>query len=252
MSRISSLIDSVRIVLSDTDKQRYPDATLIKYLNDGIKDFVINTKILRERIYLELNTTAAIYDLSPYVLEFLRFQFKSKKITVLSHEELDKIDKFWQDAEGEEVKHITLSNMKKGFLRIYPRITSGSSAIDQNSLFGGLIDITINDDNYQIPSITDVEASVGNYLVIFAVKKPKLVSLTTLDSELELGDEHDLALEYFITSRALRSDTDAQNRSYGNEQLQLYNNYVSEARVSSSHGDQRASDRLVEYRGGIR
>ena len=252
MSRVASIIENARVTLSDTDETRYSTGVLLKYFNDGLNDFVVNTKILKERLFLELNPTAAIYDLSPYVLEFLRFQFQTKGIPVLSQEELDKISLTWQDEVGDEVECVTLSDMKKGWLRIYPRITSGSDAIDQNSLFGGLIDISINDDNYQIPSITDVDSSIKNYLVVFAVKKPKVVTLLTTDAELELGSEYDLALEYYITSRALRSDTDALNRNYGTEQLQLYNNYIAEASLSNSVGNQSVGDRIVTYRGGVR
>lgn len=252
MSRVTSIIDNARVTLSDTNKTRYSDPVLLKYLNDGLTDFVLNTKILKERLFLELNPTAAIYDLSPYVLEFLRFQFQTKVIPVMSQEELDRLSPTWQDDVGDEVKCVTLSDMKKGFLRIYPRVTTGADAITQGSLYGGLIDITINDDNYQIPSINDVESGIENYLVLFVVKKPKLLTLTTLDSELELGYEYDLALEYYITARALRSDTDALNRTFGAEQLQLYNNYVAEASLSNTIGNQSVGDRIVNYRGRIR
>jgi len=251
MSRVQSIIDNARIVLSDTNKTRYSDPVLVKYLNDGLNDFVLNTKILKERLFLELNTTAAIYDLSPYVLEFLRFQFMTKVIPVMSQEELDKLDKDWQNTTGDEVKCVTLSDMKKGFLRIYPRVTKGADVIDQNSLYGGLVDITINDDDYQIPSINDIESGLENYLVVFVVKKPKTLTLSTTDSELELGSEYDLALEYYITARALRSDMDSLNRAFGAEQLQLYNNYVAEASLSNTTGNQSVGERVVNYRGRI-
>lgn len=252
MSRVASIIDNARVTLSDTNKTRYSDSVLVKYLNDGLTDFVLNTKILKERIFLELNPTASIYDLSPYVLEFLRFQFQTKVIPVLSQEELDKVSLTWQDEIGDEVECVTLSDMRKGWLRIYPRVITGADAIDQNSLFGGLIDISINDDNYQIPSITDVENTIKNFLTIFVVKKPKVLTLTTPDSELELGSEYDLAMEYYVTARALRSDTDSLNRNYGAEQLQLYNTYVAEASLSNSVGNQSVAERVINYRGGIR
>ncbi len=252
MSRVQSIIDSARTVLSDENKTRYSDETLLKYLNDGLTDFVIKTKILKERIFLELSPTAAIYDLSPYVLEFIRFQYQTKAIPVLSQEELDKISSTWQEDSGDAVKCITLSDMKKGFLRVYPRPTTGTDAIDQNSLYGALIDITINDDNYQIPSINDIEAGIENYLTIFVVKKPKILTLSTTDSELELGSEYDLAFEYYVTARALRTDLDSLNRAFSAEQFQLYSQYLEEALKSNSYGNQNIGDRTVEYRGGIR
>lgn len=249
--RVEDIISNSRELLGDVDKTRYSDSILVKYLNDGLSDFVLNTKILKERLFVELNPTAAIYDLSPYVLEFLRFQFEEVSIPVRSQEDLDGYDKNWQNDTGDEVKCVTLSDMKKGTFRIYPRVTEGATAIEQTSLYGGLVDITINDDDYQIPTFGDVEAGLKNYLVVFAVVKPKKVTLLTPDNELQLGSEYDSAFEYYITARALRSDTDALNRNYGAENLQLYNNSVAEATLSNSFGNQSVDERVVAYRGRI-
>lgn len=251
MSRVSDIISNARITLNDADKQRYTDATLVKYLNDGIKDFVLTTKILRERIFVELNTTAAIYDVSPYVLDISRVQFMKKAITAKTNEQMDKIDSEWQLAEGEEVQHVIFNDMKKGSFRIYPRVTTAADIVDTNSLYGGLVDITINDDDYQIPSYEDVEQGLENYLILYVIKKPSKVTIDTEDSVFELADEYDLALEYFITSRALRSDTDSENRTFGGEQRQLYLGYVNEALNSSTTNYETVSDRVIEYRGAF-
>lgn len=249
--RVEDIISNARVALNDTEKQRYSDTVLLKYLNDGLSDFVLNTKMLKERLFVELNPSAAIYDLSPYVLKFLRFQFQETAIPVRSQEDLDKFDPQWQDDVGEEVKCVTLSEMKKGTFRIYPRILEGANPIDQTSLYGGLVDITIDDDTYQIPTFGDVEAGLKNYLIVFAVVKPKKVTLLTPDSDLQIGEEYDLAFEYYITARALRSDTDAINRNFGAENLQLYNNSVAEATLTTSNGNQSVDERVINYRGGI-
>ena len=249
MSRVTDIINNARIMLNDTEAQRYNDTTLLKYLNDGTKDFVSQTKCLKQRLFVELNATAAIYDLSPYVLRFLRVQYNTRNLQVKTQEELDKIDSDWQTAEGEEVEYITFSDMKQGMFRIYPRMTTETSqSIEQNSLYGGLVDITINDDTYQIPSLEDADTDVNHYLVVYAVTKPKQITLTTTDSELELDDEFDVALEDFITYKALRSDTDAGNRSFGAEQYQLYLNTVNEAKLDESTSNQIVSERTISYR----
>ena len=250
MDRIESIIENSRIVLADVDKTRYTDTVLLKYLNDGISDFVLNTKILKQRLFLELSPDIATYDLSDHVLEFLRFQFGSKAIPVKSQEELDQLDKDWQDRVDSKVICISLSDMKKGVFRTYPRIDVGLNIIQQNSFFGGLIDVIINDDS--LPITTTLESGANNYLIIFAVVKPKKVTLLTLDTELEIGSEYDMAMEYYIIARALRSDNDAMNRNFGSENLQLYNNYVNEASLSNSIGNQSVGDRIINYRGGIK
>lgn len=252
MSRVEDIITGARTILNDSDGQRYSDPTLLKYLNDGLKDFVTQTKCLKQRLFVELNKTSAIYDLSPYVLKFLRLQYKTRTLKVKTQEELDAIDPDWQLATGEEVQYITFSDMKQGVFRIYPRMeTETTSSISQNSVYGGLVSISINDDIYQIPSYNDIDSTINHYLVVYAVTKPKLVTLATTDDEWELNDEYDIAFENFITYKALRSDTDAGNRTFGSEQYQLYLNAVSEAILGETTSNEEVSDRYIEYRRAI-
>lgn len=251
MSRITSILDNVRIDLGDTSAQRYTDDILIRHLNSAISDFVLATKCLRERIYVGLSVSAAIYDLRPYVLEFIRTEYLGRNIEAKSYIELDNINKDWQSATGTEVKYITFDHLTKGMFRIYPRVEGALSIVTQNNLFGGLIDITIGDDDYQIPSIEDVESNLEKYLVLYVIKKPAIVTKTTIDADLELHSMYDKALELYVTAMCLRSDTDAINRQYGNEQLQLYVNYVESCKVSESLDSNVVQDRVVEYRGAF-
>ena len=251
MSRITNLINSVRIDLGDINNPRYSDDILISYLNDGILDFVASTKCLKERIFMGLSVSNAIYDLRPYVLEVLRVEYMYNNIEAKSFSELDLANPDWQLEVGTEVKYVTFDNLPQGMLRVYPRITGALDIIEQNSLYGGIIDITINDDSYQIPSIADVEQNIEKYLILYCIKKPKVVTINTLDSALELNSTYDLALQHYIKYRCLRSDTDVNNRNYGNEELQLYTNYVNGIRNSNAKANNIVNDRIVRYNGGF-
>lgn len=251
MSRITNIISNVRIDLGDTNTQRYTDNILIRHLNSAISDFVLATKCLRERIYVGLSVSEAIYDLRPYVLEFIRTEYLGRNIEAKSYVELDKIDVDWQSATGTEVKYVTFDHLNKGMIRVYPRVEGAIDIVKQNSLYGGLIDITIGDDDYQIPSIEDVESNLDQYLIVYVIKKPKVVTINTIDTDLELHSMYDKALELYVTAMCLRSDTDAVNRQYGNEQLQLYVNYVDSCKNSESVDSNIIHDRIVEYRGAF-
>jgi len=251
MSRITNIISNVRIDLGDTNTQRYTDDILIRHLNSAISDFVLATKCLRERIYVGLSVSAAIYDLRPYVLEFIRTEYLGRNIEAKSYVELDKLDVDWQSATGTEVKYVTFDHLNKGMIRVYPRVEGAIDIVTQNSLYGGLIDITIGDDDYQIPSIEDVESNLDQYLIVYVIKKPKVVTINTIDTDLELHSMYDKALELYVTAMCLRSDTDAVNRQYGNEQLQLYVNYVDSCKNSESVDSNIIHDRIVEYRGAF-
>lgn len=249
MSRITNIISNVRVDLGDSDIQRYSDAILIRYLNDAISDFVLATKCLKERLYVGLNYSTAIYDLRPYVLEFIRTEYNGKTIEAKSFDELDKISSTWQVDTGDEVKYITFEHMSKGMFRIYPRVSGAIGIVTQNSLYGGIIDITISDDDYQIPSLKDIEEDISKYIVMYIVKKPSIVTIDTED--LEINSEYDKALEKYIKAMCLQSDTDSINRQYGAELLQMYSAYVESTTRSEVVSNNRIDDRIVQYRGGF-
>lgn len=251
MSRITELIADIRADLGDSTATRYTDDLLIKYLNKGIADFVLGTKCLKERLYMGLGTASAIYDLREYILEVERVEYNNNNIEALSFTELDAIDSNWQITTGTEVLYVTFDHLSKGMIRVYPRVSGAINNIEQNSLYGGLIDITINDDIYQIPSIEDVEQNLEQYLVLYVVKKPKKVTISTLDSALELDSIYDKALLHYVKAQCLRSDTDANNRNYGNEELQLYGNYLTKSKVDSTIANNKVNNRVVKYVGAF-
>ena len=251
MSRVTNILNDVRLELGDTSSQRYDNDMLIRYLNLATEDFIFATKCLKERIYMGLGAASAIYDMRNYVLDFERIEYNNEAIHALSFTELDEVSPTWQTEVGEKVKYVTFDHLPKGMLRVYPRVSGAFNNIEQNSLYGGLIDITINDDIYQIPSITDVEENLEKYLVLYCVKKPKVITISTLDTELELHSIHDKALVHFIKAKLLRSDTDAINRQYGNEELQLYTNICNRTRGDTSKSNNAVQDRVVRYNGGF-
>lgn len=251
MSRIDNILANVRSDLGDSNAERYSDTILLNHLNAGIMDFVSATKCLKERIYMGLSTSNSIYDLRPYVLEINRVEYMHSKIEAKTFEELDKIDPDWQIATGNEVQYVTFEHLAKGMLRVYPLVTGAINIINQNSLYGGLIDITINDDTYQIPSISDVEENLNQYLVLYCVKKPAIVTLYTEDKDMEIDISFDTALIHYIKYRCLRSDTDSNNRSYGNEEFQLYATYVNMSRNSEAIQHNKVKERVIRYNGGF-
>lgn len=251
MSRVTSILNTVRLELGDIKAQRYTDDMLIAFLNNAIDDFVLATKCLKTRLYMGLSTSSAIYDLKNYVLEFERIEYNNKNIEAKSFMELDSINSEWQTEVGQEVLYVTFDHLPKGMIRVYPKVEGAIDNIEQNSLYGGLIDITIDDDIYQIPSIEDVEENLTKYLVLYVVKKPAIVTISTVDSALELQSIHDSALIHFIKYKALRSDTDANNRAYGNEELQLYANYINRNKIEVSMDNNIVHNREVKYNGGF-
>ena len=249
MSRVLSILSKAREELGDTNNTRFTNSKLLEHLNDGIKDFILSTKSLKERLYVELASNVAIYDISKYALFVERVEYMNTKIDTLSFKELDSINAMWQYETGNVVKAITFEHQSKGSFRIYPRLNTVSNNIVSSSDYGILVDFSLDDDIVGIPSIIDVEQNLQAYLVLYVIKKPNIITLTTPDEELELDELYDKAFVHYIKAQCLRNDSDSNNRQFGNEELSAYAMYVVNNNKDFALDNQISGDRIIQYKG---
>lgn len=249
MSRVLSILSKAREELGDTNNTRFTNSKLLEHLNDGIKDFILSTKSLKERLYVELASNVAIYDISKYALFVERVEYMNTKIDTLSFKELDSINTMWQYETGNVVKAITFEHQSKGAFRIYPRLNTVSNNIVSSSDYGILVDFSLDDDIVGIPSIIDVEQNLQAYLVLYVIKKPNVITLTTPDEELELDELYDKAFVHYIKAQCLRNDSDSNNRQFGNEELSAYAMYVVNNNKDFALDNQVSGDRIIQYKG---
>lgn len=249
MSRVLSILSKAREELGDTNNTRFTDSKLLEHLNDGIKDFILSTKSLKERLYVELASNVAIYDISKYALFVERVEYMNERIDTLSFKELDNINASWQYESGNTVKAITFEHQSKGAFRIYPRLNTVDNNIVSSSDYGILVDFSLDDDIVGIPSIIDVEQNLQAYLVLYVIKKPNVITLTTPDEELELDELYDKAFVHYIKAQCLRNDSDSNNRQFGNEELSAYAMYIVNNNKDFALDNQISGDRIIQYKG---
>lgn len=249
MSRVLSILSKAREELGDTNNTRFTDSKLLEHLNDGIKDFILSTKSLKERLYVELASNVAMYDISKYALFVERVEYMNTKIDTLSFTELDSINTMWQYETGNVVKAITFEHQSKGAFRIYPRLNTVDNNIVSSSDYGILVDFSLDDDIVGIPSIIDVEQNLQAYLVLYVIKKPNIITLTTPDEELELDELYDKAFVHYIKAQCLRNDSDSNNRQFGNEELSAYAMYIVNNNKDFALDNQVSGDRIIQYKG---
>lgn len=249
MSRVLSILSKAREELGDANNTRFTDSKLLEHLNDGIKDFILSTKSLKERLYVELASNVAIYDISKYALFVERVEYMNTKIDTLSFKELDSINAMWQYETGNVVKAITFEHQSKGTFRIYPRLNTVNNNIVSSSDYGILVDFSLDDDIVGIPSIADIEQNLQAYLVLYVIKKPNVITLTTPDEELELDELYDKAFVHYIKAQCLRNDSDSNNRQFGNEELSAYAMYVVNNNKDFALDNQVSGDRIIQYKG---
>ena len=249
MSRVLSILSKAREELGDTNNTRFTNSKLLEHLNDGIKDFILSTKSLKERLYVELASNVAIYDISKYALFVERVEYMNTKIDTLSFTELDSINTMWQYETGNVVKAITFEHQSKGAFRIYPRLNTVDNNIVSSSDYGILVDFSLDDDIVGIPSIIDVEQNLQAYLVLYVIKKPNIITLTTPNEELELDELYDKAFVHYIKAQCLRNDSDSNNRQFGNEELSAYAMYIVNNNKDFALDNQVSGDRIIQYKG---
>lgn len=249
MSRVLSILSKAREELGDVNNTRFTNSKLLEHLNDGIKDFILSTKSLKERLYVELASNVAIYDISKYALFVERVEYMNTKIDTLSFKELDSINAMWQYETGNVVKAITFEHQSKGTFRIYPRLNTVNNNIVSSSDYGILVDFSLDDDILGIPSISDIEQNLQAYLVLYVIKKPNVITLTTPDEELELDELYDKAFVHYIKAQCLRNDSDSNNRQFGNEELSAYAMYVVNNNKDFALDNQVSGDRIIQYKG---
>lgn len=249
MSRVLSILSKAREELGDVNNTRFTDSKLLEHLNDGIKDFILSTKSLKERLYVELASNVAMYDISKYALFVERVEYMNTKIDTLSFTELDSINAMWQYETGNVVKAITFEHQSKGAFRIYPRLNTVNNNIVSSSDYGILVDFSLDDDIVGIPSIIDVEQNLQAYLVLYVIKKPNVITLTTPNEELELDELYDKAFVHYIKAQCLRNDSDSNNRQFGNEELSAYAMYIVNNNKDFALDNQVSGDRIIQYKG---
>lgn len=252
MSIVIDIINRARITLADKNAIRFNNDDLVVLMNEGIETFIELTKTLKQTIYLELETGITIYDISDYALVVERVEYLGRILEIKTNKDMDLMYSNWKEKDGTEVKYIIFSEFNKGEFRIYPRLTEGTAdIIEQNSLYGGIIDIDFLEGLHNLPSADEANISVAKYLTINIVKKPNILTYTSTDDEYELNTSYNKAISAYIMGMALRNDESEQNRAFGNEQLSFFNEYVRKANKDSSENYTTALPRKVRYNTGF-
>ena len=252
MTRIESILLQVRDVLADHKKQRWSDEVLIRLLNEGLLNFILQARTLKLKAYIELENNTAVYDLSKYAISIDRVQYLEKVLGSKTEEEMDKMNISWQIKEGSEPELIVFDNQKQGVFRIYPIITQNAlDNIEQNSLYGILIDINVIDDLFKLPSFGNVSYEGKKFIIVYYTGKPRILTIASADEDIDLDTLYDQAMISYISGQALRFDADTLNRQFGAEQLSIYKSYVEQAKVKEAEANNTFIRRDVAYKGFV-
>lgn len=245
---VEDILISARDVLADQGKKRWEDSHLIRILNDGIANFTIHTSYAKSKVFVGLEIGVSTYDLSNYAINLDRVSYKGIPLPAKSEEELDRINPNWEDEVGEEPLYVCFENLRQGVFKIYPKVENlAYDVITQNQVYGGLIDITIDEELFLLPELDNISFGTNKYVTINYIDKPILV--TALTDTINIPEIYKAAMVAFVSGMALRANQDTVNRQYGTEQLVIYDSYVTKALGKEAKANNTFHNRQVEYRG---
>lgn len=251
MGRVSTVIDNARAILADPNKTRWSDTRLLSLYNQCLIDIVIQTNLLNGKAFVEIESNINTYRLPDEVLQINRVQYLDKKISIISHDQMDQKDALWETRVGTELEYAVTNLLNAGTFKIYPRITDTTmDYIDSNSPYGIIIDVTTFDDIYNIPGIENLN-DIPKYMIIYYSKIPNIVALDTIDTDLQFSKAWDNALIHYIVGMSLRDDGDAQNRAFGNEEITIYGSTITNIMNRVSTNFTMDIESTVSYRGFI-
>lgn len=245
----SYILTKCRYTLSDTDKSRWSDARLLSLLDDGVKDLAKRTILFTEKLYYQVNNLQVDIDLTDDAVKVTRVEYLDEKLDVFSFEEMDvKYGKDWQLDTGDKVKALVTNHQERGVYKIYPIVDNTLNPhVEYTSLYGITTDISYSDIQPILSNVYGDVSGVPDVALLTFYYVRKHADITDLADELNIDTEMQQMLQHYIVGHAFRDSIDEQNRSQGNEELQLYYQKTEEYSVERSEGFAKKL-RHIEYR----
>lgn len=249
MSRVTNILNKARLILGDTAATRWSNADLLILLNEGLLNFITQTETLKLRSFVTIENYISLYDMSPYAISINRVDYLNSALATKSYEQMDKLDRTWIDTTGTIPKYVVFNKLKANQFKIYPKIASGmADIVTANSLYGGLIDITVDEVLFTSPVLNVAEADIPLYLLVYYIGKPRVVTIDTIDNEVDIDDMYDIAMSAYIAGQALSFDQDTLSRELSTTQLNIYNGYAAKAFTKEAENNNNFESYITEYR----
>jgi len=254
MSRVKRYIDDIRAELADPRKERWSDSRLLSLLSDSQAELAHELRVLVSRISLPIIQGVREYTLPSDADILLRAYSPDGPVDKVSHYEMDAKDPTWEFDTGPKVEKVIYDLLTPNKIILYPTPNQDGESLQYNfsagdeeayvgsEYFGVVTSIDNYTFNTNLGEITDLFqpgfeevfsqpygvitniSQVINNLVVQYSRRPAV--LTSLNSDLELGESFKLALVHLTCFRAFSADLDTQSGRLASTHFQLYNNQL--------------------------
>lgn len=232
MTRVSDIIKNARDSLAEQTPKRWSSERLLRALTEG------QTKIAQELLSItekgtidmcaghhtyKLDTTNILTGGRAVAISAIR-NHADKACRFVTTTIMDEIDADWRTAIGADITHIIYNKQKPLIFRVYPIPTTSKLKLP---------DVFNTTDNPITAAATVCRpiATLSNFniaaeiapikmLVEFYHVPPPIIDFT--DTNLLIPNVFDIALKHYVVGITIRDDMDKQNRSFGIEELRLF------------------------------
>lgn len=235
MGRVLDIVTRARDTLADYTPKKWKNDRLLRVFSEGQKKIARETFSLRYTGTIQLCSGYHTYKLDSTLIEplgglplalFRIVNHAGKDCKFITAQKIAEINADWRTETGNDITHIIYDHKKPLQFRVYPIpltadiTTSGESFNTTEEPFADAATIS---EAITIESNFDITLEVAPIMmqVEFYHTPPDITLIE--DTNLLVSEHFDLALKHYITGMLLRDDTDAQNRSFGIEELKLFN-----------------------------
>lgn len=235
MPRVDEIIKRARDTLAEKTPNRWKTDRLLRALSEGQKKIAQETLCIRESCTIQLcsgyhtyklDTTNVVTEGGIAVAISAVRNHKDDTCRFVTTSIMNELASDWRTKNSDDITHIIYNKQKPLIFRVYPTpLTAEVTEVGAS--------LNITDEPFaKAATICEVIAIPSNFDIITEKAPIKMLveffhtppAITTIeDTNLLIPEYFDIALKHYITGMVLRDDLDKQNRSFGIEELQLFN-----------------------------
>lgn len=237
-----NILDDIRYSLSDTRRERWSDERLLSLMTEAIKELAAKTILFVETVIVVVQDDVVDIDLSDRAVKIVRAEYLDLPIEFKTFEEMDCYKKQWQKDKGDKVEAIIYDKQKRGQVKLYP-IPQNNIAdyiTYPNGVYGIVTDISYSDiQPVMYNNYGDISGIPENALIKFYYVR-KHDNIVDVNQELNIDEICEAPIKRYVVGSALRDNIDAQNRTFGAEELNRYYQMVNEFSLEKEQNFTRA------------
>jgi len=234
MTRVNDILVKARDTLSEKTPKRWKTDRLLRALSEGQQRLAQELNCVREVCTVQLCAGYHTYKLDATNIVAAggrptsitsAVNHAGKPVRFITSSVMADINPDWRTETGNDVEYIIYDKQKPLIFRVYP-IPTTADLTETGASFN-----TTNEPFADAATICEIISTQSNFDITLELSPVKLqlefnhtppAITTVVDTNLLIPEDFDIALKHYVIGITLRDDLDGQNRSFGIEELKLF------------------------------